>query len=751
MADQPLVALRQDWLDFLDPGGLRRWAGWNALDEVLVKELADNAADAAETAASISLHDGTLIVENGGPDLMIAPQDLFSIKRPLTSSKVWRCAGRGALGNGARVVAGIVASHGGTMVVTSAGRRTRLGFDDHGNTLVLDRAEAGPTTGTRIEIAPMPRLPILAHVVSKYRRLSRPGQAYRGRPDPNWFDADGMLALFRGLPGETVRTLASQFNVRPGSLADDDRILGTLQREDARRILQALQDAARKTSALVPLGEAAFSDPYAMAKGEVSIGAARMPAIVEVWSSAEAAGPKEAEVHVSGLIMNRTMALAHLDGHWASRRVTLALGPARVRIDGLSAASWHVVIAVTCPHVPILSAGKAPDLTAFTPLIERAAKASLRASRAAIRGGSSRGISIRDAASQVMEAAYLEASAGGTLPANARQIMYAARGAILAMTGKDSFDDKYFTQTLLPDFLAENPETTRAWDVVYDARGTFTEPHSHRQVALGTLGVRSYLDRRHGMVAGSGTWLYDAAPADRFGRILFIEKEGFAALLQQAGIAARFDCAIASNKGMSVTAMRQLIDRLADDVPELEVFTMTDFDVTGVAIQRWLTESGRRYAFRNDIRTRIVALDFAQALDLHAQGRSEPGGFSEDAGSVYTRLTETYGMEPAAAHWLAFERRRVELNALPSDRIISLIEGALGGRKKLVPTDATLARAYRQAIAEAAARKARSSALDQSGTAVDPCNLRHRISGLLEADPALSWDEALMTLCMAQT
>jgi hypothetical protein len=63
---------------------------------------------------------------------------------------------------------------------------------------------------------------------------------------------------------------------------------------------------------------------------------------------------------------------------------------------------------------------------------------------------------------------------------------------------------------------------------------------------------------------------------------------------------------------------------------------------------------------------------------------------------------------------------------LPSDRIISLIEGALGGRKKLVPTDATLARAYRQAIAEAAARKARSSALDQSGCRTD----LHRQAGL---------------------
>ena len=67
MSERPLIALRQDWLDFLDPDGLRRWAGWSALDEVLVKELADNAADAAETKVSVVVEDGVLIVENDGP------------------------------------------------------------------------------------------------------------------------------------------------------------------------------------------------------------------------------------------------------------------------------------------------------------------------------------------------------------------------------------------------------------------------------------------------------------------------------------------------------------------------------------------------------------------------------------------------------------------------------------------------------------------------------------------------------------
>jgi hypothetical protein len=69
--------------------------------------------------------------------------------------------------------------------------------------------------------------------------------------------------------------------------------------------------------------------------------------------------------------------------------------------------------------------------------------------------------SIKEAAFAVMEEAYLKASAGGTLPANARQIMYAARPLVLARTkGKCWGDSAYFTQTLLPDFVEQHAEET---------------------------------------------------------------------------------------------------------------------------------------------------------------------------------------------------------------------------------------------------------------------------------------------------
>jgi hypothetical protein len=99
-----------------------------------------------------------------------------------------------------------------------------------------------------------------------------------------------------------------------------------------------------------------------------------------------------------------------------------------------------------------------------------------------------REISVKDAAYAVMEKAYLVASANGTLPAAARQVMYAARPTIQSETGK-ALNDVYFTQKLLPDYIADYGVE---WNVVFDDRGHFTEPHTEHQIGVGTLSVREY-------------------------------------------------------------------------------------------------------------------------------------------------------------------------------------------------------------------------------------------------------------------
>src|SRR5262249_26303986 len=96
----------------------------------------------------------------------------------------------------------------------------------------------------------------------------------------------------------------------------------------------------------------------------------------------------------------------------------------------------------------------------------------------------------KEAAWEIMEEAYMAASANDTLPAKARQVFYQARPKIMAMTDGKELDYGYFSQTLLQDYIEEHGVD---WNVVYDARGHFEEPHTNRRIGCGTLEVDNYL------------------------------------------------------------------------------------------------------------------------------------------------------------------------------------------------------------------------------------------------------------------
>jgi hypothetical protein len=96
----------------------------------------------------------------------------------------------------------------------------------------------------------------------------------------------------------------------------------------------------------------------------------------------------------------------------------------------------------------------------------------------------------KEAAWEVLEAAYMAASGNGRLPALARQIYYQARPKIMAMTEDRELAYGYFSQTLLPDYIEEHGVD---WNVVYDARGHFEERHTNRRIGCGTIEVGNYL------------------------------------------------------------------------------------------------------------------------------------------------------------------------------------------------------------------------------------------------------------------
>src|SRR5512135_1087491 len=134
-----------DWKDFQSLETLCRKAGasQDKLTMVVAKELADNALDAAGGCEVGLLEDNGFFVHDEGGGIEgdeRAIAALFSINRPLRSSKRLRLPSRGALGNGLRVVAGTVFSSGGTTAeivgqFDGEGTRVQVRF---GPTLAVD-------------------------------------------------------------------------------------------------------------------------------------------------------------------------------------------------------------------------------------------------------------------------------------------------------------------------------------------------------------------------------------------------------------------------------------------------------------------------------------------------------------------------------------------------------------------------------------------------------------------------------------
>ncbi len=359
-------------------------------------------------------------------------------------------------------------------------------------------------------------------------------------------------------------------------------------------------------------------------------------------------------------------------------------------------------------------------------------------------------VTIRDAAFDCMEDAYLKVSNNNTYPAHARQIMYAARGPIQEET-EQPLDDQYFTQTLLPDYLLENPDTTKDWDVVFDARGHFEEPHTGRKVPLGTIDVRHYLRQQETTNGRSKRRLpYPTiGPANRFGAVLFIEKEGFLPLFRRAALAERYDIAIMSTKGVSVCAARKLVDELSGQ--GIPCLVLRDFDKAGFTIAKTLRTSGRRYTFQH--RPRVIDLGLrlvdVQQNNLQSEtviyGKSNPRANLVQNGAAQEEI-DYLCKQVSGNHYTG---QRVELNAFTSADFLAWIEKKLAahGVEKVIPDDEILAQAYREAyrdrLLRQGIRKLKAEIQSQIATVIPPPDLYDWVECELSKSPRLAWDETL--------
>ena len=137
----PPIFEREDWSLFRTFEGLQQRAGVpkRLLARLVLREVADNGLDSG-AKVKIKSENGGYVVEDDGKGIDGSPEEiarLFSIGRPMVSTKLLRLPTRGALGNGLRVVAGAVLASEGSLVVITRNRRIVLRPERDGSTTVV--------------------------------------------------------------------------------------------------------------------------------------------------------------------------------------------------------------------------------------------------------------------------------------------------------------------------------------------------------------------------------------------------------------------------------------------------------------------------------------------------------------------------------------------------------------------------------------------------------------------------------------
>jgi hypothetical protein len=663
---------RADWTSFRTVEGLQQKAGVAAdkLRGLVLKELTDNALDTGAKARVGELPDGSYFVEDDGPGIDGSPEQiarLFSIARPMISTKLLRLPTRGALGNGLRVVAGAVLASEGTLTVTTNNRRIKLRPDRDGATVVASTTAVKFPTGTRVEISIGPAITDDDDALrwSQIAILMRDGPTYAGKTSPFWYDVPQFRELLSARGKTPVRELVANLDGCTGGHAGEivaaagmSRMLcDDIDRDQAKKLLLAARAGARPVTPhrLGAVGVERFANcAYAITSGTVHFGTeprAEIPVVVEAWVCSESR-------MTLNVCVNRTPVTGDIYASRDKREIDIfGCGLANAVAEAPKETNFSIWLNITTPYMPITSDGKEPNLIPFlTEIKEAIAKAVRKARRP---DAKSHGISMKEIVLDNLDDVIAAVSGEEGYRFNARQLFYALRPIVWNETGKELTIGNF--TNVITDYENENGEIPLMYR---EPRGSITHPHRNETFTLGTLMVEEY-----------------ERPRWNFNKLLYIEKEGAQEALKQNRWCERHDCAVMSSKGFSTRAARDLIDKLVEHDEPVEVFCVHDADASGTMIYQTLQEATKARAAR---KIKIINLGLepweAVAMGLEVETLKEVDHNRPVADYVREREDGDYWKG-----WL--QTHRIELNAMTTPQLIEWLNRKITtfGSGKLIP------------------------------------------------------------------
>jgi hypothetical protein len=735
---------REDWTLFRNIGTLGQKAGVpvRQLASLVAKELTDNALDAG---ANVSAHydSGWLLIEDDGPGLPSDPgalARLFSIRRPLTSSKLVRVPLRGALGNGLRVVTGAVLASGGKLYVETHGRRFHLSPKDDGSTEVASEP-CERTTGTLVAVKLGPSVPVDERSVmlwaSQAIELAPHGKTYQGKTSAWWYDSESFFEMLQAAGERPLSDVLIQFKDVTASAAHH---LGqglaskAMNRPGCTQLLQALREVSEqpKPGILGKLGDVFQNFSHAHESGVIEIRGAGMPAQMPYSIDAYVAQGDEGDKDMCTFFVNRTPITGEVSVQRQKAHELGIIGCGLRHLVDVGRKPITLFCNITTPYMPVTTDGKEPDLHRYLqPLYQAISKAAKKAKRQSAQV-SGRRLTQREVIEGNLRDAIGKASGNHKYRYSLRQLFYAVRPYMLQAFEKEP-DYNYFAQ-VITDIEAGAGEDLPG--LYRDARGIIYHPHTGQEIPLGTLNVEKY-DR----------------PEWTFNKVLYSEKEGFFSILKDAGWPERNDCALLTSKGFASRAARDVIDLMGQTQEEIYFFCIHDADASGTLIYQALTEATRARGARK-VHVINLGLDPWEAMDMELQVetfRTEQG--SSKRGERHLPVADYVPQEWEA--WL--QTRRVELNAMSSPQFIEWLDGKFEQYSdKVVPPSPVLSDAFGQATQASVKRMLAARILEEAGfdqqvqalmkdarTQATALDLDQIVRQGLKSEPQARWDQPL--------
>jgi hypothetical protein len=664
---------RADWSLFRTVEGLQQKAGVakSKLRRLVLKELTDNGLDAGANVRVGDLPDGGYFVEDNGPGIDGTPEEiarLFSIARPLVSTKLLRLPIRGALGNGLRVVAGaIVASEGFLVVITSQSPDRASAT----TTIVSAKAAKFPV-GARIEISFGPALPRDANALLWARmacQLAREGgNPYAGKSSPWWYDVTQFHELLYASGAMPVRELISHLDGCTGAKAGEivaaaelgRTICKDATRAQAEHLLMAAREHARqvKPKRLGAVGPIFCDCAYAYAQGIAEFGSvapfAEVPFVVEAWAEAMPGGETSLAAWINRTPVTGFIEAARdkrdIDAYGCGLKDTIAEAPKEKQ--------FSIRMNLTTPYMPITSDGKAPDLSLFLNMIAAAVGKAVRKAHRPNAGGKQ---SQKDIVLDNLDTVIADVSGDGEFRFNQRQLLYGLRPIVMNEIGEE-LKTANFTD-IITDYENEHGEIPGMYR---EPRGSIYHPHRGETISLGTLMVEDY-----------------ERPAWTFNKLVYVEKEGFNEALKAVRWPERHDCALISSKGFSSRAARDLVDKLAEHDEPVTIFCVHDADAAGGMIYQTFQEQTRARGARK-IEIVNLGLEPWEALAMGLDVETVEVGKKHKPVAKYVAEHACEEDEGDWETWL--QTHRIELNAMTTPRFIAWLDGKMAAYSgKLIP------------------------------------------------------------------